>query len=119
MVNPSTEQAANLLIQSVRDYAIFMLSPEGIVSSWNPGAERLKGYRAEEIIGKHFSCFYPPEDVSAGKCDRALLDAATKGRWEEEGVRVRKDGSRFWASVLMTAIRDEHGKLLGFSKVTR
>jgi formate hydrogenlyase transcriptional activator len=107
------------LVASVKDYAIFMLDPKGRVSTWNPGAERIKGYAAEEIIGQHFSRFYPPEDVAQAKPDRELETAAAEGRFEEQGWRVRKDGSRFWASVVITAIRDENGELHGFSKVTR
>jgi len=108
-----------LFIESVQDYAIFMLDPEGRVASWNAGAERFKGYRASEIIGRHFSRFYPEESVRAGLPQR-LLDAAIKeGRVENEGWRVRKDGSRFWARVTITAIRDRTGKLIGFGKVTR
>ncbi|MGV9375801.1 PAS domain-containing sensor histidine kinase [Nonomuraea sp. NPDC003707] len=108
-----------LLVQSIRDYAIFMLDPRGRIVSWNAGAERIKGYTAEEIIGTHFSVFYPPEDVAAGKPFRGLEAAAADGRWEEEGWRVRKDGTRFWASVVITALRDGRGELRGFGKVTR
>ncbi|MEV6034576.1 PAS domain S-box protein [Nonomuraea sp. NPDC052116] len=108
-----------LLVQSIRDYAIFMLDPRGRIVSWNAGAERIKGYTAEEIIGTHFSVFYPPEDVAAGKPFAGLEAAATDGRWEEEGWRVRKDGTRFWASVVVTALRDGRGELRGFGKVTR
>jgi PAS domain S-box-containing protein len=106
-----------LLVDSVRDYAIFALDPTGHVLSWNAGAQRFKGYRAEEIIGKHFSIFYPVEDKWKPPME---LDIATAtGRFEEEGWRLRKDGSRFWASVVITALRDEHGTLVGFAKVTR
>jgi PAS domain S-box-containing protein len=108
-----------LLVESVADYAIFMLDPNGLVVSWNLGAEKTKGYRAEEIIGHDFSKFYPAEDVAAGKPKRVLQVAAESGRYEEEGWRVRKDGSRFWASVVITALHDESGALLGFAKVTR
>ncbi|MFB4263594.1 PAS domain S-box protein [Nonomuraea sp. GTA35] len=108
-----------LLVQSIRDYAIFMLDPRGVIVSWNIGAERIKGYTAEEIIGTHFSVFYPPEAVAEGKPARGLQEAATEGRWEEEGWRVRKDGTRFWASVVITALFDESGDLRGFGKVTR
>ncbi len=110
---------AALLIQSIVDYAIFMLDSGGHVVSWNAGAERIKGYRAEDIIGRHFSAFYPPEDVAAGKPDRELELAVAEGRLEDEGWRVRKDGSRFWANVVITALFDEAGKLRGFGKVTR
>jgi PAS domain S-box-containing protein len=109
----------HLLVDAVKDYAIFMLDGDGRVASWNPGAERIKGYRAEEIIGKHFSCFYTEEDIAGGKPERELTIAATQGRLEDEGWRVRKDGSRFWANVIITALRDEAGGLRGFAKVTR
>lgn len=108
-----------LLVEAVQDYAIFMLNPEGKVSSWNIGAERIKGYKAAEIVGRHFSCFYPDHEVRQGKPDRELLTAAKEGRFEEEGWRIRKDGSRFWASVTITAIKDDSSKVLGFAKVTR
>jgi PAS domain S-box-containing protein len=108
-----------LLVEAVQDYAIFMLDPEGNVSSWNVGAERIKGYKAEEIVGRHFSCFYPEEDLRNGKPQGELVIAAKEGRFEDEGWRVRKDGSRFWANVIITAIKDGTGKLLGFAKVTR
>lgn len=108
-----------LLVEAVQDYAIFMLDPEGNVSSWNLGAERFKQYKAAEIIGKHFSCFYPEEDVKNGKPRWELVTAAKEGRFEDEGWRVRKDGTKFWANVIITAVRDDSGKLLGFAKVTR
>jgi PAS domain S-box-containing protein len=109
------------LVQSVVDYAIFMLDPEGHVASWNPGAERIKGYTADEIIGEHFSRFYiyTPEDVEARVPWTALETAEREGRFTAEGWRQRKDGTRFWASVVIDAIRDEHGVLIGFAKVTR
>ena len=112
-----SEQRFRLLVESVKDYAIFMLDPEGMVLTWNAGAELIKGYRAEEIIGQHFSKFYPPEvrDFPAHE----LRMAAAEGRFEDEGWRVRKDGSRFWANVVITAIRDASKNLLGFAKVTR
>src|SRR5258707_848606 len=97
-----SEQRFRVLVESVTDYAIFILNPAGIVESWNPGAERIKGYRASEIIGKHFSVFYPPEDIAAGKTERELEIATREGRFEEEGWRIRKDGSRMWASVTIT-----------------
>jgi len=103
----------------VRDYAIFMLDGAGRVLTWNAGAQRLKGYRAEEIIGKHFSCFYPSDAVEAGKPARLLALAAREGRVEDEGWRVRQDGSRFWADVIITALRDPDGSVIGFAKVTR
>ena len=114
-----SEERFRLLVGTVRDYAIYMLDPNGRVVSWNRGAEQIKGYSAEEIVGRHFSCFYPPEAVAAGAPEHALAMAAEKGRFEEENWRLRKDGSRFWADVVITAVRDEEGKLFGFAKVTR
>jgi PAS domain S-box-containing protein len=108
-----------LLVESVKDYAIVMLDPEGNVATWNAGAESINGYSGDEIVGKHFCVFYPPEDVTPGKCERDLDVAAHVGRFEDEGWRLRKDGSRFWASVVITALRDRDGPLLGFAKVTR
>jgi PAS domain S-box-containing protein len=108
-----------LLVESVKDYAIFMLDPEGHVSSWNAGAERIKGYRAMDIIGRHFSVFYPPESDPEKLCAMELEVAAREGRFEAEGWRLRKDGSRLWASVIITALRDPNGTLIGFAKVTR
>jgi PAS domain S-box-containing protein len=108
-----------VLVEGVRDYAIFALDASGVVISWNAGAERLKGYRANEIIGKHFSTFYPADDLAHGKPALELEIAARDGRVEDEGWRVRKDGTRFWANVVVTALRDEAGALLGFAKVTR
>ena len=108
-----------LLVESVVDYAIFMLDPDGRITTWNPGAERIKGYSEREIIGKHFSVFYPPEDVAAGKPAWELREAIRDGRFEDEGWRVRKDGSRFWANVVITALNDPGGVLRGFGKVTR
>jgi PAS domain S-box-containing protein len=113
------EEELRLLIANISDYAIFLLDPQGHVSSWNAGAERIKGYRADEIIGQHFSCFYPGEDVAKGKPQRELETAAAVGRVLDEGWRVRKDGSRFWANVVITALYDETGKLRGFGKVSR
>lgn len=114
-----SEERFRLLVEGVKDYAIFMLNPAGQVTSWNQGAERIKGYRADEIIGRHFSTFYVPEDVERRKPLRALAEAKRRGRYEEEGWRLRKDGSRFMANVLITALRDESGELQGFAKVTR
>jgi len=114
-----SEDRFRLLVESVRDYAIFILDESGHIRTWNAGAERIKGYKADEIIGKHFSTFYPPEDVAAGKTDRELEVATREGRFEEEGWRVRKDGSRMWASVTITALRNPDGSLVGFGKVTR
>jgi len=113
------EERFRLLVASVKDYAILMLDPDGHVVNWNAGAERIKGYRAGEIIGQHFSRFYSPEDIHSGKPEHELKVTATEGRFEEEGWRVRKDGTRFWANVIITAMRDEAGALRGFSKVTR
>jgi PAS domain S-box-containing protein len=113
------ERHFELLINAVIDYAIYMISPEGKVLSWNSGASRLKGYSASEIIGKPFSNFYTPEDQASGLPARALQIAGKEGRFHAEGWRVRKDGRKFWASVVIDAIRDEQGKLLGFAKVTR
>jgi PAS domain S-box-containing protein len=114
-----SEERFRLLVEAVQDYAIFMLNPEGIITSWNIGAERLKGYKTAEILGKHFSCFYPEEDVRNGKPQWELVIAAKESRFEDDGWRVRKDGSRFWANVIITAVRNEQGELLGFAKVTR
>ncbi|TMB16065.1 MAG: PAS domain S-box protein, partial [Deltaproteobacteria bacterium] len=113
------EERLRLMIESVKDYAIFLLDPQGRVTSWNPGAERMKGYAAEEIIGQHFSRFYPAEDASSGKAARELEIAASTGHFEEEGWRVRKDGSRFWASVVLSAVHNPAGELIGFTKITR
>jgi PAS domain S-box-containing protein len=113
------EDGYRLLVQGVRDYGIFMLDTSGNIASWNAGAERIKGYREEEIVGQHFSVFYPPEDVAAGKPERELRQAVAEGRLEDEGWRVRKDGTRFWANVVITALFDGTGKLRGFGKVTR
>jgi PAS domain S-box-containing protein len=114
-----SEHQFRLLVDAVQDYAIFLLDPEGHVVSWNCGAERIKGYRSSEIVGKHFSCFYPEEDLRNGKPQFALEVATQEGRFVDEGWRVRKDGSRFWANVTITAVRDDAGKLIGFGKVTR
>lgn len=108
-----------LLVETVRDYAIFLLDTEGNIRTWNAGAERIKGWTAAEIIGQHFSRFYTEEDVQARKPQHKLEIAAEEGRAEDEGWRVRKDGSRFWANVILTALRDEGGRLVGFAKVTR
>ncbi len=113
------DERLGLLVEAVSDYAIFMLDREGRVASWNPGAERFKGYRQKEIVGEHFSRFYTPEDVALGKPDAQLEAAMRAGRIEAEGWRVRKDGSRFWANVVITAVRAADGRLLGFGKVTR
>jgi PAS domain S-box-containing protein len=112
-------QRYRLLVEAVSDYAIYMLDPSGIVTSWNPGAERLKGYRPDEIIGRHFSTFYREADSRAGLPARALRLAETEGRFEGEGWRVRQDGNEFWANVVISPIRDASGSLSGFAKVTR
>ena len=114
-----SELRLRLLIESIRDYAIFMLDANGNVATWNPGAERITGYVASEMIGRHFSTFYPEEDVKAGKCEMELRVAAETSRFEDIGWRVRKDGSRYWANVIISAVRDERGQLVGFAKVTR
>ena len=114
-----SEQRFRLLVQNVQDYGIFMLDRDGRVASWNEGAERINGYTAEEIVGRNFSVFYPAEDLARNKPGYELEVATREGRFEDEGWRVRKDGSRFWANVIITVVHDEHGKLLGFAKVTR
>ena len=108
-----------LLVEAVRDYAIFALDPEGYILTWNPGAKRFKGYEAEEIIGKHFSIFYPQDAIDRKHPQYELRVAAREGRFEEEGWRIRKDGTRFWANVVITALRDRSGTLVGYGKVTR
>jgi PAS domain S-box-containing protein len=108
-----------LLVESVRDYAIFALDPQGHVASWNEGAQRIKGYTADEIIGRHFSIFYPPERIAERFPEHELQVARQVGRFEDEGWRIRQDGSRFWANVVITALRDASGTLVGFAKVTR
>jgi PAS domain S-box-containing protein len=113
------ESAVAMLVEQVRDYAIFVLDPNGRIQSWNEGARRLKGYDDHEIIGKHFSIFYTPADLESEKPQFELRIAADTGRYEDEGWRVRKDGSRFWANVIITALRDNDGTLVGFGKVTR
>ncbi|HEV7436691.1 MAG TPA: PAS domain S-box protein [Pseudorhizobium sp.] len=114
-----SEQQFQLLVQGVSDYAIFMLDPDGYVTNWNLGAERIKGYRADEIVGSHFSRFYTEEDRLAGLPELGLETARREGRFEKEGIRQRKDGSPFWAHVVLDAIRDETGSLIGFAKITR
>jgi len=114
-----SERRFRILVQGVTDYAVFMLDPQGIVSNWNTGAQRIKGYTSEEIVGEHFSRFYTPEDVAAGVPARALKTATKEGRFTAEGWRQRKDGTRFWASVVIDAIHDDTGALIGFAKVTR
>ncbi|HEX6160856.1 MAG TPA: PAS domain S-box protein, partial [Thermoanaerobaculia bacterium] len=114
-----SEEVFRLLVESVKDYAIFMLDPTGRIVTWNAGAQRLKGYTRDEIVGRHFSQFYPESDIRSRKPDVELEVAEEVGRFEDEGWRIRKDGSRFWANVVITAVRDEQGVLRGFAKVTR
>src|SRR5689334_22613884 len=108
-----------ILVEAVTDYAIYMLDPTGVVTSWNAGAQRFKCYTPDEIIGEHFSRFYTPEDRAAGLPARVLATAIKEGKFEGEGWRVRKDGSRFWAHVIVDPIRNARGELTGFAKVTR
>ena len=108
-----------LMAQQVRDYGLFLLDPGGRIISWNTGAHLIKGYEADEIVGRHFSVFYTPDAVARGWPEHELDVAAREGRFEDEGFRVRKDGSRFWANVIITALRDEGGRLVAFSKITR
>nr|WP_233208165.1 PAS domain S-box protein [Pollutimonas subterranea] len=108
-----------LLVHAIKDYAIYLLDLKGYIISWNTGAERFKGYTAQEIIGRHFSCLYTEEDQNAGVPARALAIAAEQGQYEVEGLRVRKDGSRFWASIVIDPVRDENGTLIGYAKVAR
>ncbi|HEU4521344.1 MAG TPA: PAS domain S-box protein [Thermoanaerobaculia bacterium] len=114
-----TEESFRLMVESVSDCAIVMLDPEGHIASWNTGAQRIKGFHADEILGRHFATFYPEDDVATGKPQRDLEQAAASGRLEVEGWRIRKDGSLFWASIVFTAIRDHGGNLRGFAKLTR
>jgi PAS domain S-box-containing protein len=114
-----SEERFRLLVEGVPDYAIFMLDANGYIVTWNAGAERIKGYTASEIVGKHFSKFYPADAIQSGWPEHELQVASTAGRFQDEGWRIRKDGSRFWASVLITALRDESGRLRGFAKLTR
>jgi PAS domain S-box-containing protein len=115
----ASEERFRLLVEGVKEYAILMLDPRGYVLTWNAGAERIKGYRADEIVGQHFSRFYPADAIAQGWPEQELATATAQGRFEDEGWRVRKDGSRFWANVVITAMRDDAGNLKGFSKVTR
>src|SRR3954463_2274593 len=108
-----------LMVESVKDYAIFMLDPAGYIASWNQGAQRIKGYSADEIIGRHFSVFYTEDAIEIGHPQYELEVATREGRFEEEGWRVRKDGSLFWANVVITALRDPNGEVRGFGKITR
>src|SRR4051794_17742223 len=115
--DPEPDDYWQLLVASIEDYAIFMLDPNGIIKTRNRGAEKNKGYTAQEIIGKHFSTFYTEPDLTAGKPAQELRTAEAEGRVEDEGWRVRKDGSRFWANVVITALRDRRGRLVGYAKV--
>lgn len=115
----STTQMLQSLVNNIKEYAIILLDKEGKVLTWNSAAQRLKGWTADEIIGQHFSRFYPPEDIERGKTAMELREATEKGRFEDEGWRVRKDGSRYWANVVITALRDDKGELIGFGKITR
>ncbi len=119
MTGEHDDHLFRLLVQRVHDYAIFMIDPTGLVMSWNEGAQALKGYQAKEIIGQSFERFYQEEDLRNNKPTQLLKIAAARGRVEDEGWRIRKDGIRFWADVIITAIRDETGHLIGFGKVTR
>jgi PAS domain S-box-containing protein len=114
-----SEERFRLIVQQVKDYAIFMLDPNGVVASWNEGAQAINGYKAEEIIGRHFSTFYPAVDVASGKPKFELIAAARDGSFEDEGWRIRKDGTQLWANVVITALRNPAGELIGFAKVTR
>jgi PAS domain S-box-containing protein len=116
---PGDDALFRLLVESVRDYAIITLDPKGLVTTWNTGAERIQGYKAGEIIGRHFSCFYPQDRIEADFPAQELKAAATDGRCEDEGWRLRKDGARFWANVTITPLRDPLGTLIGFGKITR
>jgi PAS domain S-box-containing protein len=118
-LQPTGNQRFKLLVQAVTDYAIYMIEPDGTIASWNAGAERLKGYTQEEVIGQNFSRFFTPEDRAAHKPTNALKTAAETGRWEDEGWRVRKDGTRFWALAVLDSIKDRDGNLIGFAKITR
>ena len=117
-VQPDAERFRHL-VSSIGDYAIVMLDAKGYVTSWNAGAEKIKGYTADEILGSHFSRFYPADGIEGNLPKRALEVAAKEGRYEDEGWRIRKDGSRFWATVVLTALRGERGELIGFAKIAR
>ena len=115
----ASQELMQMLADNIKEYAILTLDPNGRVTTWTPAAERLKGYRTEEIIGKHFSIFYTKGDLESGKCEQELEVATREGRFEDEGWRVKKDGTRFWANVVITALRDPNGNLRGFGKITR
>jgi PAS domain S-box-containing protein len=119
MPQPPGGEVFRVLVEAVQDYAIFLLSPDGHVLTWNPGAQRTKGYSPDEIVGRHFSVFYTPEDQAAHRPARLLRTAAEQGRVEDEGWRVRRDGTRFWADVVLTALRDETGTVYAYAKITR
>lgn len=114
-----SEEQYRLVVETVKDYAIYTLDPDGYITSWNEGAQRIKGYTAEEVIGKHFSMFYTPESIERGDPWKALRIATAKGRYEEEGYKIKKGGQTFWADVILTPLRDDEGKLQGFSQITR
>jgi PAS domain S-box-containing protein len=116
---PISAELYERLVNSIVDYAVFMLDSEGKVTTWNPGAERIKGYKSREIIGQHFSRFYTPEDLEQEIPKKALQQAREEGRFTAEGWRMRKDGSRFWAMVVIDPVRDDEGNVIGFAKVTR
>ncbi|HLI94389.1 MAG TPA: PAS domain S-box protein, partial [Puia sp.] len=113
------EQQYHLMIEEVEDYAILMLDPQGVIRNWNRGAEKIKGYTEQEIVGNHFSIFYPKEDREAGLPEQLIQRAAREGKAIHEGWRVRKNGTKFWGSIVITALHDEIGNIVGFSKVTR
>jgi PAS domain S-box-containing protein len=115
----ASQELLKILADNIKEYSILTLDSNGRVTTWTPAAERLKGYPADEIIGKHFSIFYTKEDFESGKCERELEIATREGRFEDEGWRVRKDGTRFWANVVITPLRDANGGLRGFGKITR
>src|SRR5258706_10792369 len=119
MDNLPDDRIFRLMAERVQDYAIFVLDTQGRVASWNVGAARIKQYTAGEILGKHFSVFYTPEDIARKWPEHELKRALMEGRFEDDGWRMRKDGTRFWANVVITALRDDKGKLLGYSKITR
>ena len=112
-----TEQQFRILVEGVRDFAIFMLDPAGNIISWNRGAQRLTGYEADEVLGRSFACLWPPEDTAQGLAREAIERALREGVWDSEGWRVRRDGSRFWAATILTVVRDHAGNVRGFSKV--
>jgi PAS domain S-box-containing protein len=114
-----SDEQYRMIVQSIKDYAVFLLNPEGLIASWNEGARLIKGYTASEVIGRSFEIFYPPEAVADGFPKRELNEAARVGRFEDEGWRIRKDGSAFWANVVITPVRDRDARLVGFAKITR